>query len=136
MCCVPLAVPAFVVCSLFRSTIVTSPPKHLAPNTDIGENVLLQAFDRRVTESMAHDSPLTRMLHLVDRRVYTNCLRGAWKCFIEARLANIATEAIDSLQSSRSVDGEQVWSESYIGSILDMCTVESKMSASFVRIIG
>jgi hypothetical protein len=76
------------------------------------------------------------MLRLVDRRVYTNCLRGTWKCFIEARLANIATEAVDSLQSSRSIDREQVWSESYIGPILDMCTVESKMSASFVCIVG
>jgi hypothetical protein len=135
MRCVPLVIPAFVVCPLLGNTAINPLAKHLTSNTHIGEDVLLQALDSRVTEGVAHDSSLARMLHLVDCRVYADRCWRAGESFVEASLADIRAEAVDSLQSGRCVDGKQVWSETNVGAILDVGAVECKMPAALVGVV-
>jgi hypothetical protein len=135
MCRIPLSVPALVISQLLRMA-VCSLAKHLAPNPHIREDVLLQGFDCGIAKSVAHDSSLARMLRLVNGRVYADCFGRAWECFVEAPLSYVGTETVNCLQTSRCVDGKQVGAKAYIWPILDMCAVQRKMAATFVRIVG
>jgi hypothetical protein len=68
--------------------------------------------------------------------VDAHCFGCTRECLVEASLSYIGTETVNRLQTSRSVDGKQVGSKAYIWSILDMCAVKCKMTATFVGIVG
>lgn len=104
MSCVPLIIPALVVCALLCDAALCPLVEHFATNSYVCQYVFLQALDRRVTESMAHDSSLAGMLCLINSRVHADSFRRAREGFVKARLSHITSEAIDSLQAGSCVD--------------------------------
>lgn len=133
---IPLIVPALVISSFLCDTAIHPLTQQFAPNSYIRKDILLQTLDRRVTERMAHDSPLARMLHLIDRTMHADSLRRTGKRLIETGFSYIRSEAINGFQSRGGVDREEIGAETHIWSILDMCAVESEMSGALVGVVG
>ena len=76
------------------------------------------------------------MLHLVNRTVYADGLWCAREGFVKRGLLYIGPEAVNCFQARGGVDGEQVWAQTDMCSILLVSAVEGKMPRSFVRIVG